>query len=183
MFLDETRLGTTMTRTHGRCQQGRRLVMDVPHGHWKTTTFLVALTFTGLTAPVVINGPVNGDLFVAYIEQQLVPTLRPGDIVVMDNLGSHKRVGVREAIEAAGAELRYLPPYSPDFRSRKRSANRRPWPARKRTAPSRLWKNSSATFWTAIHPRNVPTTTSPADTLQPRGNRSNQRALLDSPQR
>ena len=115
MFLDETRPGTNMTRTHGRCQQGRRLVMDVPHSHWKTTTFPVALTFTGLTAPVVINGPVNGDLFVAYIEQQLVPTLRPGDIVVMDNLSSHKRVGVREAIEAAGAELRYLPPYSPDF--------------------------------------------------------------------
>lgn len=115
VFLDETWLSTNMTRTHGRCQKGRRLVMDVPHGHWKTTTFLVALTFTGLTAPVVIDGPVNGDLFTAYIEQHLVPTLSPGDIVVMDNLSSHKRVGVRRAIEAAGAELRYLPPYSPDL--------------------------------------------------------------------
>ena len=104
-----------MTRTHGRCPKGRRLVMDAPGGHWKTTTFLVGITWTGLTAPVVIDGPVNGDVFVAYVEQQLVPTLRPGDIVVMDNLSSHKRAGVREAIEAAGARLRYLPAYSPDL--------------------------------------------------------------------
>ena len=88
--------------------------MDVPHGHWKTTTFPVALTITGPTAPVVIDGPVDGDLFTAYIEQHLVPTLRPGGIVVMDNLGSHNRVGVRPAIEAVGAELGYLPPCSPD---------------------------------------------------------------------
>ena len=88
--------------------------MDVPHGHWKTTTFPVAPTFTVPTAPVVIDGPVDGDLFTAYIEQHLVPTLRPGGIVVMDNLGSHNRVGVRPAIEAVGAELGYLPPCSPD---------------------------------------------------------------------
>ena len=115
VFLDETRPGTNTTRTHGRCPQGGRLVMDVPHGHWKTTTFPVAPTFTGPTAPVVVDGPVNGDLFTAYIERHLVPTLRPGGIVVMDNLGSHKRVGVRLAIEAAEAELVYLPPCSPDL--------------------------------------------------------------------
>jgi transposase len=89
--------------------------MDVPHGHWKTTTFVAALRVDGLTAPTVVDGPMNGDVFVAYIEQQLVPTLKPGDIVVMDNLRCHRRAAVRTAIEAAGATLRYLPPYSPDL--------------------------------------------------------------------
>jgi transposase len=115
VFIDETWASTSMTRTHGRCPQGKRLVMDVPHGHWKTTTFVAALRVDGLTAPTVVDGPMNGDVFVAYVEQQLVPTLRPGDIVVMDNLSSHKRVAVRQAIEAVGATLRYLPPYSPDL--------------------------------------------------------------------
>ena len=104
-----------MTRTHGRCPQGQRLVMDVPHGHWKTTTFVGALRIDGMTAPTVVDGPMTGDVFVAYVEQQLAPTLKPGDIVVMDNLSSHKRTQVRTAIEAAGAELKYLPPYSPDL--------------------------------------------------------------------
>lgn len=89
--------------------------MDVPHGHWKTTTFVAALRLDGLTAPTVVDGPMNGDVFVAYVEQQLAPTLKPGDIVVMDNLSSHKRAAVRTAIEAVGATLRYLPPYSPDL--------------------------------------------------------------------
>lgn len=115
IFIDETWASTNLTRTHGRCPQGQRLVMDVPHGHWKTTTFVAALRVDGLTAPTVVDGPMNGDVFVAYVEQQLVPTLRPGDIVVMDNLSSHKRAAVRAAIEAAGATLRYLPPYSPDL--------------------------------------------------------------------
>ena len=114
-FLDETWASTHMTRTHGRCARGQRLVMDVPHGHWKTTTFVVALRVGGLTAPTVVDGPMNGDVFVAYVEQQLVPTLKRGDIVVMDNLSSHKRTGVRSAIEGVGAELRFLPPYSPDL--------------------------------------------------------------------
>jgi transposase len=104
-----------MTRTHGRSPQGQRLVMDVPHGHWKTTTFVVAMGLTGLVAPTVVDGPITSDVFVAYVEQQLVPVLRPGNVVVMDNLPSHKRVAVRKAIEAAGAELKYLPPYSPDL--------------------------------------------------------------------
>ena len=115
VFLDETWASTNMTRTHGRCLQGRRLVMHVPQSHWKTTTFIVSLRVEGLTAPTVVDGPMTGDVFVAYIEQQLVPTLKPGDIVVMDNLSSHKREAVKTAIEAAGAELRYLPPYSPDL--------------------------------------------------------------------
>ncbi len=104
-----------MTRRHGRCKRGKRLVASVPHGHWKTTTFIGALRADGLTAPLVIDGPVNGEYFRAYVEQILVPTLRPGDIVILDNLSSHKVHGIRTAIEAAGAELRYLPPYSPDL--------------------------------------------------------------------
>ena len=94
---------------------GTRLISKVSHGHWKTTTFLAGLRTSGLVAPLVIDGAVNGDLFVAYIEQQLVPTLNPGDIVVMDNLSSHKRAEAREAIEGADAELWFLPPYSPDL--------------------------------------------------------------------
>ncbi len=104
-----------MTRTHGRGPRGQRLVAAVPHGHWKTTTFVAALRTTGLTAPTVVDGAMTGDVFVAYVRQQLVPTLRPGDVVVMDNLSCHKRADVRDAVEAAGATLRYLPPYSPDF--------------------------------------------------------------------
>jgi len=87
----------------------------VPHGHWKTTTFTGALRLSGLTAPMVLDGPMNGNAFLAYIEQVLVPTLGPDDLVIMDNLPAHRRAGVRVAIEAAGARLRFLPPYSPDF--------------------------------------------------------------------
>jgi len=104
-----------MTRRYGRARRGQRLVAAVPHGHWKTTTFIGALTAQGLTAPAVIDGAVNGETFLAYVRQVLVPTLTPGKIVVMDNLSSHKIEGVRQAIEATGAELRYLPPYSPDL--------------------------------------------------------------------
>jgi transposase len=115
VFIDETWAKTNMTRPRGRSLRGSRLVAKVPHGHWKTTTFLAALRTTGLTAPLVVDGAINGDLFLGYVRQQLVPTLRRGDIVIMDNLSSHKRAGVRQAIELAGARLVYLPPYSPDF--------------------------------------------------------------------
>ncbi|MBA2113796.1 IS630 family transposase ISRm10-1 [Planctomycetes bacterium FF15] len=115
VFIDETGVNTKMTRTYGRSRRGSRVVAKVPHGHWKTTTFLAALRDEGLTAPTVIDDPMNGDLFLAYVQQQLVPTLKPGDVVVMNNLASHKRAGVREAIETAGARLVYLPPYSPDL--------------------------------------------------------------------
>jgi transposase len=115
VFIDETWAKTNMTRPRGRSLQGTRLLAKVPHGHWKTTTFLAALRTSGLTAPLVVDGAINGELFLAYVRQQLVPTLRAGDIVVMDNLASHKKAGVRAAIEAVGAQVLYLPPYSPDF--------------------------------------------------------------------
>lgn len=115
VFIDETWAKTNMTRPRGRSLKGTRLVAKTPHGHWKTTTFLAALRSGGLTAPLVVDGAINGDVFLAYVRQQLVPTLQQGDLVIMDNLSSHKRVGVREAIESAGASLAYLPPYSPDF--------------------------------------------------------------------
>jgi transposase len=115
VFIDETGAATDMARRYGRCPRGQRLVASVPWGHWKTTTFVAALRVEGITAPCVFDGPMDGPCFRSYIEQFVVPILRPGDIVVMDNLSSHKVVGIREAIEAAGAELRYLPPYSPDL--------------------------------------------------------------------
>lgn len=104
-----------MTRTHGRALRGERLVAKVPHGHWQTLTFLAALRHDRITAPCVFDGPINGASFRAYVEQILVPTLSPGDIVIMDNLGSHKGHAVRAAIRAAGARLFFLPPYSPDL--------------------------------------------------------------------
>jgi transposase len=115
VFLDETGAKTNLTRTHGRSRNGTRLIEKVPSGRWQTTTFLGAMRSAGFVAPLTVEGPINGELFRAWVEQQLAPTLRPGDIVVLDNLSSHKVAGVREAIEAAGATLRYLPPYSPDL--------------------------------------------------------------------
>lgn len=115
VFIDETWTKTNMARTHGRCLRGQRLRMGMPHGHWKTTTFVGALTLRGMIAPFVLSGPINRDAFEVYIEKVLVPELRPGDVVVMDNLSSHRGPRVRAMIEAAGAELSFLPPYSPDF--------------------------------------------------------------------
>ena len=105
-----------MARLRGRALRGQRCRAPIPHGHWKTTTFTGALRLSGLTAPMVLDGPMNAEAFRAYVEQVLAPTLRPGDIVVLDNLPAHKGgAAVRNAITAAGASLRYLPPYSPDF--------------------------------------------------------------------
>jgi transposase len=104
-----------MARRYGRCPRGKRLVSSVPYGHWKTTTFVAGLRHDGLTAPFVIDGPMNGEWFLVYIEEVLAPTLSEGDIVILDNLASHKVAGVRAAIEAKGARLLYLPPYSPDL--------------------------------------------------------------------
>ena len=115
VFIDETWAKTNMTRSHGRCPKGERLRMGFPHGHRKTTTLVAGLRMSGMIAPMVLDGPINGDWFEAYVFQVLAPELRPGDIVIMDNLSSHKRASVRELIEAAGATLRFLPPYSPDF--------------------------------------------------------------------
>ena len=115
VFIDETWAKTNMARLYGRCAKGQRLVCPVPHGHWKTTTFIAGLRHNAITAPLVIDRPMNGVIFKAYVERMLAPTLSPGDIVVMDNLSSHKIDGVRQAIEDRGAKLLYLPPYSPDF--------------------------------------------------------------------
>ncbi len=115
MFLDETGAATNMARRHGRCASDKRMVASVPHGHRKSTTFIAGLRHDRIDAPLVIDGVMTGEIFVAYIEQSLAPTLKPGDIVIMDNLPAHKVSGVAEAIEARGATVRYLPPYSPDL--------------------------------------------------------------------
>jgi transposase len=115
IFIDETWSKTNMTRLRGRSPSGERLLAKVPHGHWKTTTLIAALGVTGVTCSTVVDGAVNADVFEAFVEQVLTPALRPGDIVVLDNLSSHKRQRTRELIEATGATLEFLPPYSPDF--------------------------------------------------------------------
>ena len=104
-----------MTRLFGRIARGQRLRTLVPYGHWKTMTFVGALRWDGITAPCVLDGPVNAASFLAYVEQVLVPTLQPGDVVVMDNLSSHKGIAIRRTLRAAGAKLFFLPPYSPDL--------------------------------------------------------------------
>jgi transposase len=115
VFIDETGTTTNMARLYGRAKRGQRVIGRVPWGHWKTVTFVAALRQDRLTAPFVIDCPMNGAIFIEYVRQCLLPTLTPGDIVIMDNLSAHKRDRVRELIEQAGAQLRYLPPYSPDL--------------------------------------------------------------------
>ena len=115
VFVDETGASTQMARLYGRAKRGRRVVSRIPWGHWKTVTFVAGLRLDGLTAPFVIDCAMNGAIFIEYLQQCLAPTLRPGDIVIIDNLPAHKRDAVRQIIEAAGATLRYLPPYSPDL--------------------------------------------------------------------
>lgn len=115
VFIDETWAKTNMTRTHGRALRGQRLIAKVPHGHWTTLTFLAALRHDRIDAPYVLDGPINGEYFRAWVEQHLAPTLSPGDLVILDNLGSHKGKAVRRAIRKAGAHLIFLPPYSPDL--------------------------------------------------------------------
>jgi transposase len=115
VFIDETAVTTKMVRHYGGSPRGERLVASVPHGHWKTLTFIAALRFNGMTAPYVVDGAMDGSTFIAYVEQVLTPTLKEGDIVYMDNLRTHKVDGVRRAIEAVGASVRYLPAYAPDL--------------------------------------------------------------------
>ena len=115
VFIDETWTKDNMTRLWGRAMRGERLVDHTPHGHWTTITFLAALRMEGMTAPLTVDGPINGDVFLAWVQQQLVQTLKPGDIVLMDNLSAHKGAQIRKAIEGVGARVVYLPPYSPDF--------------------------------------------------------------------
>jgi transposase len=115
VFVDESGASTKMARLYGRAKRGRRVVGRVPWGHWKTITFVAGMRLDGFTAPFTIDCAMNGDIFVEYVQQCLAPSLKPGDIVVIDNLSAHKREEVRTIIEAAGATLRYLPPYSPDL--------------------------------------------------------------------
>jgi transposase len=115
IFIDETWASTNMARRRGRSMKGERLRSGVPHGHWKTTTFVAGLRLTGIAAPFVLDGPIDRNAFETYVAKVLVPELAAGDVVVMDNLSSHKGPRVRELIEAVSASLLYLPPYSPDF--------------------------------------------------------------------
>ncbi len=139
-----------MTRLRGRAPKGERLRAGIPHGHWRTTTFVAGLRLSGIDAPMVIDGPINGESFLAYVRQVLVPTLRPGDVVIMDNLGSHKGSAVRDAIKAAGAELQFLPPYSPDLNPIENAFAKLKALLRKRAARTRdaLWNAVAAAIQT-----------------------------------
>jgi len=146
VFIDETATSTNMVRLRGRCRRGERLVGSVPHGHWKTITLVAGLRHDGMVAPFVIDGPMNGAIFLTYVEQCLAPTLDRRDVVVMDNLPAHKVAGVTDAIEAVGATACYLPPYSPDLNpieqvfSKLKALLRK---AAERTVP-RLWRRIRA---------------------------------------
>jgi transposase len=177
VFIDETWAKTNMTRLRGWAPRGQKLLAKVPQGHWRTLTFLAALRRDRIDAPCVIDGPINGENFLAYVEQVLVPTLKPGDIVIIDNLGSHKAKAVRRAIRAAGARLFFLPPYSPDPRLRggrlsirlnrssqssKRCCEKPP------SEPSKRHGSGSEPCSTPSRRRNAPTTSEILDTLQRR---------------
>ena len=115
VFVDESGANTKMTRLRGRALGGQRLLARIPHGHYQTSTLIAGLRLEGPCAPWLFGGAMNGEMFLAWVRQGLAPTLRPGDVVILDNLATHKIRGVRDAIEAVGARLLYLPPYSPDF--------------------------------------------------------------------
>jgi len=141
VFIDETSLKTNLIRMYGRARRGERVVDYAPHGHWKTTTLVSALRSHELTAPMVIDGALDGSLFLAYVEQVLLPTLRSGDVVVLDNLSSHKSKRVQELIESARASVAYLPPYSPDLNPIEQAFSKLKWllrSAAERTAEG-LW--------------------------------------------
>jgi len=155
-----------MSPLRGWGPKGKRLRSFTPHGHWRTLTFLGALRCDRLTAPCVFDGPINGQCFRAYVEQQLVPALKPGDIVVMDNLGSHKAAAVRHLIQAAGARLWYLPPYSPDLNPIEQTfAKIKHWMRMAKSEPSRTPGATSDTSSQRSSPTNAPTTSQTPDTL------------------
>src|SRR5262252_6637772 len=164
VFIDETGTSTNMARLRGRAPRGERLVGKIPQGHWKTTTFVAGLRATALTAPCVIDGPMNGNAFLAYVEQVLAPSLKPGDIVVLDNLSAHKVPSVREAIEAAGARLLYLPPYSPDFKSSSSQSSKH-YCEEPPNDPSPACGTASQGFWISFRPMNALTISATPDTL------------------
>ena len=167
VFIDETAANTKMARLYGRAARGERCRAPVPHGHWKTTTFTAGLRHDRIAAPMVLDGPMNGDAFLAYVEQALVPELRPGDIVIMDNLPAHKVHGVRQAIETAGASLRYLPPYSPDFNPIEMAFAKLKALLRAAAAvQSQTSGKPSPKPFAASPPKNAPTISPPQDTMQ-----------------
>jgi transposase len=148
VFIDETSLKTNLIRMYGRARRGQRVVDYAPHGHWKTTTLVSALRSHELTAPMVIDGALDGSLFLAYVGQVLLPTLQPGDVVVLDNLSSHKSKSVQELIESAGASVAYLPPYSPDLNPIEQAFSKLKWllrTAAERTAEG-LWNRVGQLF-------------------------------------
>src|SRR3954463_6549229 len=168
VFIDETWASTNMARRYGRAPRGRRLRVGVPHGRWKTTTFVAGLRTRGIVAPPVLDGPINRRAFETYVEKVLVPALRPGDVVIMDNLSSHKGPRVRALIEAAGASLLYLPPCSPDFNPIENAF------AKLKALLRKAAERTVEGLWTAIgrlstssHHRSAPTTSKPQDTMQP----------------
>jgi DDE superfamily endonuclease len=151
-----------MTRLYGPAPRGQRLLAKAPFGHWKTTTFVAALRKGGLGAPMVLDGPMTGEAFLAYVEQVLIPTLQPDDIVVMDNLPAHKIAAVREAIAKAGAQFFLLPPYSPDMNPIEMAfASSRRCSARCRNAPATASGSASAPYSTSSLPTNAPTISMP----------------------
>ena len=169
IFLDETGTATNMARRYGRSPSARRLVGAVPHGHWRTTTFIAGLRQSGVVAPLVLDGPMTGPVFRAYVEQFLAPSLEPGDVIVLDNLAAHKVDGVRRAIAAAGASLLYLPPYSPDLNPIEQLLpSSRRCSARLRRAPETSSGRPSLAFSTPAPPPNAPTTSATADTVPPK---------------
>ncbi|MGC8551175.1 MAG: IS630 family transposase [Acidobacteriaceae bacterium] len=144
VFIDETWASTNMTPRYGRAPRGQRCRGSAPYGHWQITTFVGALRRDGISAPMVINEPIDGDVFLAYVEQVLVPTLSPGEVVILDNLGSHKISGVEHAIQSAGTSLLYLPPYSPDLNPIENFF------ARLKTLLRKASKRSTETLWEEI---------------------------------
>jgi len=153
VFLDETATSTNMVRLRGRCSRGQRLIDHVPHGHWKTITFVAGLRRRAMVAPLVLDGPMNATTFVTYLKECLVPELKRGDVVMMDNLPVHRVAAVREVIEAAGAKLRYLPKYSPDLN-----------PIEQAFQPSRASPAGSARLWPHSVGKNAPIISGMQDT-------------------
>ena len=170
MFLDETGITTHLLRRYGRAPRGARVHDHAPCGRWQTSTFLAALRVTGLTAPGVFDGAIDGESFRASIEQILVPTLQPGDIVIADNLGAHKVAGIQRVIQAAGATLWYLPPYSPDLNPIELCfAKLRPSFAPLAVAAPRRAGRSSASAWRTSALTNAATLFGTAGTRPPHG--------------
>lgn len=160
-----------MARIRGRAKRGERCRAGVPHGHWNTTTFTAGLRIDGIAAPMLLPGPMDGDAFRAYVEKVLVPELKPGDTVIMDNLPAHKVAGIRKMIKGAGASLLYLPPYSPDFNPIELAFSKLKSLLRKAAARTKKnWTTPSQTLSNAIPPNNAQTISRHVDMNRNRSN-------------